>query len=188
VKFDPAQAIGEAARFVLHLMRRELWKRPGTPIDPEADFYGAVIAEALVCFGARIVNPGRDCAGADPLLDAIDSNGAVRRTVRRRTTSETRELVRLYTYLVDRERGARGIPRMTKPLRRIMSLGLKKKMLIAKALGSRLGDALHRSFHEGRMHDREIVSLFGAPLNERGVAVSLYYDLLDRTGARSFFV
>jgi hypothetical protein len=45
-----------------------------------------------------------------------------------------------------------------------------------------------RPFHEGRIRNREIVSLPGARLDEPASAVSRYDDLLDRTVARTFFI
>ncbi len=137
VKNDPSRIVREAARFVLHLMRGGIMERPGKRLPAEDEFYGAAIAEALVCFGAGVVNPSMACAGDDSLPGSIDGRGACRTA----------------------ERGM-GIP----------GLRLKKRLLVARALGARLGAALHRSYHEGRVTREKIAELFAVRLDEPGAS------------------
>ena len=127
VKNDPSRMIREAARFVLHLMRGEIMERRVKRISMEDEFYGTVLAEALVCFAAKVVNPSMDCVRDDFPLRSPDARRAHRAAVR--------------------GGGVRG-------------LGPKKRRLIARALGARLGEALHLSYHEGRVTRERIAELF----------------------------
>ena len=148
VKNDPSRMVREAARFVLHLMRGEIMERLEKRLSAEDEFYGTAIAEALVCFAARVVNPSMDCVRDDSILGSLAARGA------RRTTGK-----------------GKGIP----------GLGLKKRLLIARALGARLGEALHLSYHEGRVTRERIAELFATRLDEPGASRGLYLGLVDNT-------
>jgi len=67
VKNDPSRLVREAARFVLHLMRGDIMERRGKRLAPTDEHDGAAVAEALVCFAAKVVNPSMDCLGDDAL-------------------------------------------------------------------------------------------------------------------------
>jgi hypothetical protein len=151
VKNDPSRMVREAARFVLHLMRGEIMERRGKRLSAEDEFYGTAIAEALVCFAAKVVNPSMNCVGDDALPGSLDARGAWR-------TSGS----------------GTGIP----------NLGVKKRLLAARTLGARLGEALHLSFHEGRVTKERIAELFAARLDTPGSSRGLYLGLVGNTRGR----
>jgi hypothetical protein len=61
---------------------------------------------------------------------------------------------------------------------------LKKRLLVARALGARLGEALHLSYHEGRMTREKVAELFAARLDEPGASRILYLRLAGKTRRR----
>jgi hypothetical protein len=150
-KNDPSRMIREAARFVLHLMRGEIMERRGRRLSTEDEFYGTAIAEALVCFAAKVVNPSMDCVRDDAFPGSLDVRGAHRTALK-----------------------GRGIP----------GLGFKKRLLIARALGARLGEALHLSYHEGRMTRERIAELFAARIDTPGASRRLFLRLAGSARGR----
>ncbi|MDD4857495.1 MAG: ChaN family lipoprotein [Candidatus Krumholzibacteria bacterium] len=68
----------------------------------------------------------------------------------------------------------------------ILRLGAKKRFLVAKALGARLGDALHTAHHEGRLTRSEIAGLFRMRLDAPGASRDMYNELLEKTGGGVF--
>jgi hypothetical protein len=181
VKFDPSRAVREAARFVLHSLRGEVLERRPKPLPIEDDFFGAVIAEALACFAAKIVDSSRDCTRDDSLLGSLEADGAVTRPMRGHTAKETNELARILKIYLSHERTDNGCDRAARSLKRILGLRIKKRLLIARALGALLGESLHSSFHEGRLTKEDIVSLFRTRLEGPGASRALYADLLAKT-------
>ena len=151
VKSDHSRIVREAARFVLHLMRGEIMERPGKRLPAEDECYGAAIAEALVCFGAGVVNPSMACVGDDSLPGSLEARGAC-------------------------QAPGKGTG--------IAGLGSKKRLLVARALGARLGEALHLSYHEGRMTREKVAELFAARLDEPGASRMLYLRLAGKTRRR----
>jgi len=148
VRFDPSRAVREAARFVLHALRGDLREVHAKRRSAEDDFFGAIIEEALVCFGAKVVDPSPNCIKDEPRLGALDY---------RRAASS---------------------------FKKIKNLALKRRLLFTKALGARLGEALHLSFHEGRTTRGEIEGLFGARLDAPGSSRELYLRLVKEPPAR----
>jgi hypothetical protein len=180
LRFSPDAAAREAARFVVTVMRDALSEGGTRPRGRRDAFYGAVIDEALACFGSKIVNPTQDCLKADLLMKALDARGEVRASVHRRTPAETREAARLFKAAIEREHPMR-ILRGAFEEDRLPALGLRKRILLVRALGNRLGEAMYHSFHAGKLKRRDIVELFrgavgAAPADER------YRGLLERSG------
>lgn len=178
---DPGRKIEGAARFVLHLLRKEVGERPRKSPSALDDFYRAVVDEALVCFAARVVNPARECTSGNALLSAAAPENANPASLEGYPASEVRELVRLLRYCIEHTPGARAASRAAKPLRRVTGLGIKKRMLIIEALGARLGEGIHRVFLEGRIPEREILDLLRVPPDGPGAGVRLYRELAGRT-------
>jgi hypothetical protein len=179
VKFDPSRAVREAARFVLHAARGEILERRAGPLAVEDEFFGAVIADSLVCFAAKIVDPSQDCAKDDRLLGLLEADGAVDRPTRRQTVRESRQLARVLKVLSKHEGGRRS--GAAKSLNVILRLGAGKRFLVARALGARLGDALHLAHHEGRITRNDITGLFRMRLDAPGASRDLYGRLLKKT-------
>ncbi len=197
LRFDPTSAAREAARFVVTVMRDALAEGRKPPRERGDAFYTAIIDEALACFGSKIVNPTQDCLKADLLMRALDERGAVRESIHRRTMAETREAARLFKAALEQERARRG-SRGAGDANRLPALGLRKRILIVRALGNRLGEAMYHSFHAGKLKRRDIVELFRGAAGP-GSAEQRYRELLERSGAlgrspfarddgRSFFV
>jgi len=70
---------------------------------------------------------------------------------------------------------------LAKPLKKVIRLGLKKRLLITKALGVRLGDALHVAFHEGRLTRGQMTDLLHERLEAPGASRELYGRLVEKT-------
>ena len=181
LRFDPSTAAREAARFAVTVMRDALAEGKIRHLNRRDAFYTAVIDEALACFGSKIVNPTQDCLKADLLMQALDARGEVRSSVHRRTLAETREAARLFKAAIEREHPLR-ILRGAVEEDRLPSLGLRKRMLLVRALGNRLGEAMYHSFHAGKLKRRDIVELCRGPVGTRP-AEERYRELLERSGA-----
>jgi hypothetical protein len=184
VKSDPSRLVREAARFVLHLMRGEIMERRGERPAAEDEFYGTAIAEALVCFAATVVNPSMDCIGNDALLGSLDARGAPHDAAPRHSMSETRDLIGALRRIVESETTANGARRAGGNGGGISNLGPKKRLLIARALGARLGEALHLSYHEGRVTKERIADLFAARIDEPGAPRGLYFGIAEKARGR----
>ena len=184
VKFEPVRAVREAARFVLHSLRGEILERRSKPLPAADRFFGAVISEALVCFAAKIVNPAEDCAKDDALLASLSGDGAVTRAIHRHSLRETKGLAHALKVFIEHERNGEGPGRAAISLARILGLGVKKRLFVIDALGALLGEALHASFHEGRLSRGEVAELLGTRLETPGAARDLYERLLEKTDGR----
>ena len=184
VKNDPSRTIREAARFVLHLMRGEIMERRAERRSAEDAFYGAVISEALVCYAAKVVNPSLDCVGGDPLLGSLGARGAVERAAPRHSMKETKRLIGALRRFIDEGSAASGALRAEGMDAGIRGIGPRKRLLVAKALGARLGEALHLSSHKGGISRERIAELFAARLDEPGASRSRYLALVETTRVR----
>lgn len=181
VRYDPACAAVEAARFVLYALRDEIGRFGRVRRRLDDRFYAFVIEEALCRVGARLVDPALDFGGSAPLLSLIDGRCALRTVAGRLpglTPAETRETVELLRYHRRRESSAKREMRPTPMLRRIHRFGIRKRLWIVKALGSRLGDALYRGFHEGTVPLAELRALFHERFEEPGAAQRAYLELV----------
>jgi hypothetical protein len=180
LRFNATAAAREAARFVLAVMRDSLGEGRTRRKSRRDAFYDAVIDEALACFGSKIVNPTQDCLKGDLLMQALDARGEVRGTVHRRTPAETREAARFFKASIEREHPMRTL-RGVVDEDRLPALGARKRVMLERALGNRLGEAMYHAFHAGKFKRRDIVELFRGADRERP-AEERYRSLLERSG------
>jgi len=116
-------------------------------------------------------------AAEDDFFDAIIEEALV--CFAAKVVDPSRECIR-----DDSRLGALDCRRGMKSLKRIMNLALKRRLHLTKVLGARLGEALHLSFHEGRMTRGEIEGLFGARLEAPGSSRELYRRLAKESRGR----
>jgi hypothetical protein len=174
LEFSSPSAAREAARFVLFALRGRMgagWKGPA---GVEDRFYRFVIEEALVYTGAKIVDSTLDCMKTDPLLSVIDSRGVVKSPAAGMTLAETRAVVKLLKYHIKRERTEGSIERSTATLEKIHRLSLNKRLLIVRALGHTLGEAIFEYHYRGIVAIKDILELFEEPADEPGEAKRIY--------------
>jgi hypothetical protein len=94
---------------------------------------------------------------------------------------DTREVVRLLKYHFDRDRNAKGQLRITKKLRSIYRLGIRRRWFIGGALGATLGEALYHAYHEDRISHEELIDLFRERFETPGSSCARYLSLVQRT-------
>jgi hypothetical protein len=172
----------ETTRFIIYAMRGELDKSGKIRRTNEDRFYAFLFEEALCRFGTRIVNPKLDFDVIDPLAEVSCMEGVIREPLPGLTIRATREVERLYRYFIAREGKARGRIRSTEKLRSLFKMGIRKRLWIVKALGSRLGDAIYRGYQEGEVTHEQVLSLFSERFDEPGRGAGLYMDWIDATG------
>lgn len=182
VRYDPVCAAVEATRFVLYSMRDEIGRYGRVRRRMDDRFYAFVIEEALCRVGARLVDPKLDFSCPTPLLGALGGRRDRNHRLPGLTPAETRETAELLRYHIRRERDAGEQLRLTPKLRRIHRLGIRKRLWIVKALGSILGDALYRGFHDGSVTLADLRAFFRERLEEPGAAVNAYLGLVKRLG------
>ena len=179
--FSSPSAAREAARFV-HFALSGRMGAGGKKVDSVEDrFYRFVIEEALVYMGAKIVDSTLDCMKTDPLLSVIDSRGVVRGPAAGMTLAESRSVVKLLKYHTKRERTNRNLERSTATLEKIHRLSLKKRLLLIRALGHTLGEAIHECHYRGIVSTEDILGLFREPADGPGDAKRLYIAWTSRT-------
>jgi hypothetical protein len=181
LRFDPLYAAGEAARFVVFALRDRIGRLGKQEKADDDRFYAFVFEEALVYFGSKLINPTRDFVQTDMLLQRIDPHGAVCEALPRKSLADTREIAALFKYHIRRERCSRGALRLTRKLRKIHKLGITKRLLIVKALGATLGEAIYRGIHEGHISREELLELYREPFDEPGKARATYMEWVRRT-------
>lgn len=179
--FSPPSAAREAARFV-HFALSGRMGAEGKWIESVEDrFYRFVIEEALVYMGAKIVDSTLDCMKTDPLLSVVDSRGVVKNPTAGMTLAESRSVVKLLKYHAKRERAKGNLERPTTTLEKIHRLNLKKRLLLIRALGHTLGEAIHECHYRGIVSTEDILELFREPADGPGDAKRLYIDWTSRT-------
>ncbi|MCK4235582.1 MAG: hypothetical protein KAX38_00590, partial [Candidatus Krumholzibacteria bacterium] len=183
LRFDPVGAAQEAARFVVYAMRDRIARKSDSKdrVRPDDRFYAFVLEEALVCLGSKVINPTQDCYRTDLLLGSIDTRGVVRRPVSSFSLEETREIVRLLKYHFRREVKAKGTLKITRKLREIHNLGVRKRSLVAKTLGHMLGEAIYHSFHGGLVSRTDVIDLYRETFEVPGKAKVLYMNWVRKT-------
>jgi hypothetical protein len=172
--FTSSSAAREAARFVFFALRGRIGERGRGKLTVEDRFYRFVIEEALVYTGAKIVDSTLDCMKTDPLLGVIDSRGVVKGPAAGMTLRETRSVVKLLKYHMRRERTKGKLDRSTATLEKIHRLNLKKRLLIIRALGHTLGEAIYESHYRGDVSTADILELFRERIEEPGEAKRIY--------------
>ena len=180
LKYASSSAAMEASRFVLSVMRSRMGKWRGRRKSVEERFYEFVLEEALSFVGAKIVDPTIDCKRMDPILQVVDGRGVVRKPVAGFSLQETRAMVGMLVYHFRRDRSRSGIMRVTKPLRAIHRLGIKKRQLIIRALGHTLGEALYDAHYSGLVSKEEILGLFEDRTDHPGAAKKIYSEWVGR--------
>lgn len=179
--FSSPSAAREAARFVFFALRGRIGERRRGRLTPEDRFYRFVIEEALVYTGAKVVDSTIDCMKTDPLLGVIDARGVVEAPAAGMTLDETRSVVKLLKYHMKRERSKDNLERSTATLKRIHGLNLKKRLLIIRALGHTLGEAIYQSHYQGNLSTGEMLELFRERIDEPGTAKGVYSAWTART-------
>ena len=106
------------------------------------------------------------------------------RAIHRHSLRETKGLAHALKVFIEHERNGEGPGRAAISLARILDLGVKKRLFVIDALGALLGEALHASFHEGRLSRGEVAELLGTRLETPGAARDLYERLLEKTDGR----
>ncbi len=177
-RFDIVCAAREAARFVLYAMRDEIGPLRKIRRTMEDRFYAFVFEEALCTLGARLVNPVISCGGPGELFEAMGENGPVGGPVPGMTLAETREAAALLRYHIAREKT--GGKMSTGKMKRIHSLGIRKRLWIIKALGWTLGDAFYSGFHDGKVSLEELQALFRERFAVEGAAAPLYLEWVGK--------
>jgi uncharacterized iron-regulated protein len=180
--FKSPSAALEAARFVHFALSGRLGADGKTSASAEDRFYRFVIEEALAYTGAKIIDSTLDCLKTDPLLSVIDSRGVVKGPAAGMTLAETRSVVKLLKYHMRRERTKGNLERSTATLKRIHRLNLKKRLLIIRALGHTLGEAIYECHYRGRVSTADILGLFRERADEPGKAKRLYLAWTAETG------
>ena len=180
--FKSHSAAMEAARFVHFALSGRLGTEGTSTRGAEDRFYRYVLEEALAYTGAKMIDSTIDCMKTDPLISAIDGRGVVRNPAAGMTLAETRSVVKLFKYHMKRDRTKGNPARRTATLEKIHGLNLKKRLLIIRALGHTLGEAIHESHHDGNVTVGDILGLFREPIGEPGRAKSLYASWTAETG------
>jgi len=181
LEFSSPSAARESSRFVLFALRGRIGERGRDRLAAEDRFYRFVIEEALVFAGAKIVDSTIDCMKTDPLLSVIDARGVVRAPAADLTLGETRSVVKLLKYHIKRERAEGNLERTTATLERIHRLNLKKRLLIIRALGHTLGEAIYESYYRGDVSRGDILELFRERIDGPGEAKRVYSAWTART-------
>ncbi len=179
--FKSPSASREAARFVHFALSGRLGAGDKPSAGAEDRFYRFVIEEALAYTGAKMIDSTLDCMKTDPLLGVIDSRGVVKGPAAGMTLTETRSVVKLLKYHMRREQTKGNLARSTATLARIHRLNLKKRLLIIRALGHTLGEAIHECHRRGSLSTGDILGLFREPIDEPGRAKGLYISWTAET-------
>jgi hypothetical protein len=174
LEFKSSSAAREAARFVHFALSGRLGAGGKASAGAEDRFYRFVIEESLAYTGAKMIDSTLDCMKTDPLLGVIDSRGVVKGPAAGMTLNETRSVVKLLKYHMRRERTKGNISRSTATLKKIHRLNLKKKLLIIRALGHTLGEAIYECHHRGSVSTGDVLGLFREPIDVSGRAKDLY--------------
>jgi hypothetical protein len=182
LRFSSSGAAMEAARFILSAMRGRIGASKKGFRRAEDRFYSFILEEALVYTGAKIVDPTLDCMKKDPLLRGMDVRGAVVAPAAGLTLPETRSMIKMLKYHFERERSAGSVLRTTEKLRRIHRLGIKKRLLIVRALGHTLGEAIYQGHLGGGVATDDILELFRHPIVRPDEAELVYLQWVKRTG------
>ncbi len=180
--FRSQSAALEAARFVHFALSGRLGNDGASSRGAEDRFYRFVLEEALSYTGAKMIDSTLDCMKIDPLLSVIDRRGVVRNPAAGMTLAETRSVVKLLKYHMKRDQTKGSLTRNTTTLDKIHRLNLKKRLLIIRALGHTLGEAIFESHHKGGVTAGDILGLFREPVGEEGRAKSLYISWTAETG------
>ncbi len=180
MKFTPEAAAREAARFVVYAMRDEVGIRNRVRRGLEDRFYAFVFEEALSVLGAKIIIPKLDPVKSDPLLGCIDARGRVRKPLKGVSLAQTREIADHLRYHFRRERESSDGLRATKGLRDIWNLGIRKRLHIVRTLGTTLGEAIYKGYHEGAITRQELLGLFRERFDAKGEASDIYVRWVKR--------
>jgi hypothetical protein len=181
LRFESPSAAMEAARFVLFAMRGGIHRRRRDSQDASNRFYRFVLEEALVYAGAKVVDSTIDCMKSDPLLRVVDSRGVVRRHSAGLSISETRSTVKMLKYHFKRELTASGVAKSTKKLENIYRAGLRKRLLLIRALGHTLGEAIYEGHYRGLVSTEELLALYRERASEPGGEKERYMKWVERT-------
>ncbi len=181
MRFESFHVLRESVRFVVWAMRDRIGKSNVTGAEARDRFYTFVIEEALIHFGSKIVNPKQDCMETDPVLRSIDSRGVVRCALQRLSMRDSREIAGLVKYHFKRDRDSSACLRVTEKLRKVYRLGIKRRWFVVRTLGSTLGEAIYRAYHDGRISRDEIVDLFRERFEVPGSSCERYIALVRRT-------
>ncbi len=160
MKFNQACAAREAARFVVYAMRDEIGRKNRVVRSEEDRFFAYVFEEALAWVGAKMVDPLIDPQVKGDILDCIDGRGRVTGPVGSFSMGETRDAAALLKYFLKRKRSGAGKLRATSKLRKLYSLGIRKRLLVIRALGRTLGNEIYRGFHGGTVSREDLISIF----------------------------
>jgi hypothetical protein len=180
LEFDPVAAALEAARFVLYALRGGLLRRKRRK-HAEDRFYSFMLEEALVHFCSKIIHPTHSFTQNDPVIGAIDAHGTVVRAIPRHSLGETREVAALFKYHVRREHTGSGSLSRTAKLAAMFSLPFRSRLPIVTALAGSLGEAMMKSYLEGRVTREEILSLCRDSFARPGTAKRRYLEWVGRT-------
>jgi hypothetical protein len=168
LRFSPPSAAMEAARFVLFAIRGAINQRKRDTHEAAERFYRFVLEEALVYTGAKVIDSTIDCMKSDPLLRVIDSRGVVRNPSAGLSLPETRSTVKMLKYHFERERSKPGVAKSTKKLEKIYRSSIRKRLLVIRALGHTLGEAIYDGHYSGLVSTEELLALYSEHASEPG--------------------
>ncbi|MBN2185065.1 MAG: ChaN family lipoprotein [Candidatus Krumholzibacteriota bacterium] len=186
--FDRHSAAVEASRFVVYAMRGEMGLSQRVRRGVEDRFYAYVIEEALAWAGARMIDPTLDAAQQSELPGRAGRRGGVKEGLGGLSLQQTRELARLLEFHLKWENNWRSSSLATRRLREIYRLEIRMRLHIIKALGRRLGEALHLGYHEGKIRRRELLRLFGERFSEKGSGLKIYMKWVKKTSPGKDFL
>ena len=167
-------SLDHAAEEAAHYVNHKLSGWEARPLRARTDFYARAVKEALGFLGSKIVNPARVPHGEADFRQILRhaSDGSLPRSLRRLA-----ELARFVVQHLEHERARRG---RRSRLRTIYDTPLDLHLGITHSLGYILGERLHRGLATGRLDRSQARRLFHLPLDGRGDAETLYFDLVRR--------
>lgn len=202
--FSVVNAAEEATHFLHHLCSRYRWDRPR---DLETDFYFRVVTEALGFFGSKLIVPTRECWRERDCEVYLERQRARRRAKRQQRAADrpfrpdetgvlaavpeervrlllsqrlTLQASRLVLHHKQLEREFLESGRWRAPAK-ALTRPAELHLLITHMLGHMLGDKLYVGLLSGEVERERLRDLFHEPLEQRGVALARYLELVHAT-------
>ena len=171
----------EAAHFVNHALRGDLFRSPAA-LPTRADvFYNAVLTEALGFFGSKIIDPSRNHFFETSYYKYYRKP---REVVERETEHKYDEFCAIIDFILLHKKFERAYSEYSDvPLALLDGIRTKNRRLfstLTHELGYFLGQQLYDGVHTGALEKRAIARLFERSFAKKGEALELYLDLCAR--------
>lgn len=171
----------EAAHFVNHALRGDLFRRPAT-LPTQADvFYNAVITEALGFFGSKLIDPSRNHFFETSFYKYYRKP---REVVEKETGYGYEEFCAIIDFILLHKKFERAYSTFSEvPPALLAGIRTRSRRLfstLTHELGYFLGQQIYDGVHAGVLDRASVARMFARRLQEKGEALGLYLDLCAR--------